>query len=142
VTETRTLFLAAGSLTAIASLLHLAVIVGGPPWYRFFGAGEPMAQAAARGAMFPAIVTLGIALVLAIWAVVAFSAAGILPRLPLLKWALAAIAFIFLARGLVGLTPNLWRPDLSLAFKLWSSVIVFGIGTLYAVATWRSWKQL
>lgn len=28
-----------GVLSAIASLLHLAVIAGGPAWYRFFGAG-------------------------------------------------------------------------------------------------------
>ena len=31
---------AGGILSALAALLHLAVIVGGPVWYRFFGAGE------------------------------------------------------------------------------------------------------
>ena len=38
-----------GVLSAAASLLHLAVIAGGPAWYRFFGAGEGMAQMAERG---------------------------------------------------------------------------------------------
>ena len=28
----------------IAALLHVACIVGGPAWYRFFGAGERMAR--------------------------------------------------------------------------------------------------
>jgi hypothetical protein len=32
-----------GILSAIAALLHAAVIAGGPDWYRFFGAGEEMA---------------------------------------------------------------------------------------------------
>lgn len=32
--------IAGGLLSAAAALLHIAVIVGGPDWYRFFGAGE------------------------------------------------------------------------------------------------------
>ena len=39
----------AGSLSGLAALLHVAAIVGGPDWYRFFGAGEGMAGAAERG---------------------------------------------------------------------------------------------
>jgi len=38
-----------GWLSVAASLLHIGCIIGGPDWYRFFGAGEEMAQAAARG---------------------------------------------------------------------------------------------
>lgn len=33
----------AAALSAIAASLHLAIIVGGPAWYRFFGAGERFA---------------------------------------------------------------------------------------------------
>lgn len=36
-------------LSAIAALLHVGIIIGGPSWYRFFGAGERMARAAAAG---------------------------------------------------------------------------------------------
>jgi hypothetical protein len=39
-------------LSAAAALLHIAVIVGGAEWYRFFGAGEGMARLAERGGYF------------------------------------------------------------------------------------------
>jgi len=38
----------AGTLSFIASALHIAIIIGGPSWYRFFGAGESMASMAER----------------------------------------------------------------------------------------------
>lgn len=53
-----------GILSALAAVLHVAVIVSGPPWYRFFGAGEAMARAAERGSFTPALVTLAIAAML------------------------------------------------------------------------------
>ena len=77
--------LAGGWLSLAAALLHLAVIVGGPDWYRFFGAGEAMARAAERGSWMPALVTLGIAGLLSVWAAYAFAAAGMIRRLPLIK---------------------------------------------------------
>ena len=65
-----------GSLSALAAILHIAVIAGGPAWYRFFGAGEGMATAAERGSPTPALVTLAIAAILMVWALYAFSGAG------------------------------------------------------------------
>ena len=42
--ESYKIWLIAGAvLSGIAGLLHLAIILGGAPWYRFFGAGERMA---------------------------------------------------------------------------------------------------
>ena len=40
-----------GILSALAALLHLAVIAGGPDWYRFVGAGEEMARMAEQGSI-------------------------------------------------------------------------------------------
>lgn len=101
-----------GSLSALAALLHLGVIVGGPRWYRFMGAGEGMAQAAARGEWRPALLTLGIAAILAIWAAYAFAGAGLIGRLPLMLIALVGISAVYLLRGLVILKPSaLGRPD-------------------------------
>ncbi|MGQ4584278.1 hypothetical protein [Lysobacter sp. F60174L2] len=36
-------------LNAIAALLHVGCIIFGASWYRFFGAGERMAQLASAG---------------------------------------------------------------------------------------------
>ncbi len=135
--------IAGGWLSLIAALLHLAVIAGGPEWYRFFGAGEAMAQADERGGWMPALVTLGIAALLAIWAAYAFSAAGMIRRLPLMRTALVAISAIYLARGLLVLDPAAFgRPDLSPGFMFWSSLIVLVYGLTYAVGTWRAWPYL
>jgi hypothetical protein len=135
--------IAAGTLSAAAALLHLAVIAGGPDWYRFFGAGERMARAAERGSATPALMTVAIASVLALWAAYAFAGAGLIRRLPLLRTGLVAISAIYLARGLFVLSPSSFaRPDLSAGFMLWSSLIVLAFGLAYAIGTWRAWPYL
>ena len=127
-----------GVLSAIAAALHVGIIFGGPAWYRFFGAGEQMAQAAARGSLMPGLVTAGIAAVLAIWSAYAFSGAGLIPRLPWTRTALVVIATIYLLRGLA-LFPGLLQANM---FLIWSSVIVLVYGATYALGTWRAWPTL
>ena len=130
-------------MSLAAAIVHVACIFGGPDWYRFFGAGEPIARAAERGSWVPAIMTLGIASILAIWAAYAFAGAGLIPRLPLMRSALVAISLIYLARGLmVFYPPLLGRNDLSLTFVIWSSLIVLTLGVAYAMGTWRAWPYL
>ena len=137
------ILIAGGTLSAAAALAHLAVIVGGPRWHRFFGAGEGFARAAERGELRPAIITLFVAGILAIWAAYAFSGAGLIRPLPLLRTALVAISAIYVARGLVIFFPQmLGRPDLSSTFLLWSSLIVLTIGLLYAFGTLQAWSSL
>ena len=131
-----------GLLSAAAALLHLAVIVGGPDWYRFFGAGEEMAQMAERGDPMAALVTAGIAAVLAIWSAFAFSGAGVIPRLPLLRTGLIVIGSIYLLRGLVLVPLLIMKPEIVDAFALWSSLIVLVYGIAYAVGTWIAWPSL
>ena len=132
-----------GGLSFAAAMLHLACIVGGPAWYRALGAGEGMARAAERGDWRPAAITALIAGLLGLASAYAFSGAGAIARLPLLKAALLVISAIFLIRGLVLFRPSLLgRPDLSPGFLLWSSLIVLAIGLIHAVGTWRAWKML
>lgn len=131
-----------GWLSVAASLLHIGCIIGGPDWYRFFGAGEEMAQAAARGEWMPAIVTAGIAMVLAIWAAFAFSGAGRIMRLPLLRTGLIVISAIYLLRGLILFPLLLWKPQLVDSFAIWSSLIVLAYGLAYAIGAWRAWPHL
>ncbi|WP_235303277.1 hypothetical protein [Sphingopyxis sp. MWB1] len=134
--------IAAGCLAVIAALAHIAIIIGGPAWYRFFGAGEDMAAAAARGERYPALITLGIAAMLFLWAAYAFSGAGWLPRLPLLRPGLVIITAIFLFRGLVFVPVNLWRPHYSHAFAIISSLIVLFFAAAYGIGTARGWDWL
>ncbi len=134
--------IAAALLSAVASVMHLAVIAGGPDWYRFFGAGEEMARMAERGSPAPALVTLGIAAVLAAWSAYALSAAGKIRRLPLIRTALVAISGIYLLRGLVLLPALAFNPGKVDVFMLWSSLIVLVYGLTYAIGTFRAWPTL
>ncbi|WP_298159763.1 hypothetical protein [Brevundimonas sp.] len=134
--------IAGGVLSGAASLLHLAVIAGGPAWYRFFGAGEGMARMAERGSLTPTLVTLGIATVLAVWAAYAFAGAGLIPRLPLMRTALVLISAVYLLRGLVLIPALILNPGGVTPFVLWSSLIVLVYGVCYAVGTWVAWPAL
>ena len=134
--------IAGGALSAAAAALHVAIIFGGPAWYRFFGAGDGMARAAERGHARPAIFAVGIAAILLVWAAYAFSGAGAIRRLPLLRTALVAISAIYLARALAPLPFLLFWPGRADAFLLWSSAIVLVFGLLHAVGTRAVWPQL
>jgi hypothetical protein len=142
VTGARPWLLAAAWMSVAASALHLAAIIGGPDWYRFFGAGEEMAQAAERGSPVPAIMTIIIAAILAGWAIYAFGAAGVIRRWPLMRTALFAIAAVLLARSALAFVPSVWAPEQTIAFRIWSSAICFGMGTCFAVGLWKAWPQL
>ena len=132
----------AGSLSAAAAILHLAIIAGGPDWYRFFGAGEDMARMAERGMLRPTLFAIGIAAILVVWACYAFAGAGLLPRLPLMRTALVAITTVYLLRGLAFLPLLALRPWRVDAFAVWSSLIVLAFGIVHAVGTWRAWSFL
>lgn len=133
---------AAGLLSAAASLLHFATIVGGPDWYRFFGAGEEMARAAERGSVMPGLVTAAIATILGIWALYAFSAAGLVRRLPLMRTALVLITGVYMLRALALVPLLALKPQLVDTFAIVSSLIVLCYGVTYAVGTWLAWPSL
>ncbi len=130
-------------MSVAASLLHIACIIGGPDWYRFLGAGEPLARAAERGSPVPAIMTMVIAAILAIWAAFAFGAAGVSRRLPLTRTALGAIAFVLLARAAMAFVPAFWPPEnRTLPFIATTSGICLVMGLCFAIGTWRAWPVL
>lgn len=134
--------MAGGWLSLLAALLHLACIAGGEEWYRFFGAGEEIALAAARGEVWPHLITACIALVLAIWAAFAFSGGGSIRRLPLLRTALIVISAIYLARGLIIIPIWIVEPQAVGPFGVWSSVIVLVYGIAYSLGTALAWRAL
>jgi hypothetical protein len=134
--------IAAGIMSAAASLLHVGVIIGGPDWYRFFGAGEEMARAAEQGSSMPGLITAAIALILSIWALYAFSAAGLVRHLPFLRTALVLITGVYLLRGLMLIPILILKPQLVTMFEIISSLVVLAYGIAYAVGTWRAWPNL
>jgi hypothetical protein len=123
----------AGLLVALASLAHLACIAVGARGYRFMGAGERMARAVEAGKIKPTLITLAIAGVLLVWALYAFSGAGLAPRLPLTELALFFISVVFLGRAVAFPVLRPRFPENSTTFWLVSSAFCLVIGLLYAV---------
>jgi hypothetical protein len=132
----------AACLSAVAALLHVAIIVGGAPWYRFFGAGERMASAAAAGRWYPALVTLAIAIVLGAWAAYALSGAGAIRELPFLKLALCVIAAIYSLRGLAIVPLFVFAREQATPFLIWSSVICIGYGAVHLLGLMQVWERI
>lgn len=120
----------AAGLDFLAAALHIAIIVGGPAWYRFFGAGERMARRAGQGHPGPALLTAGIALALAGFGLYTLSLSGCCEALPWRREVVWGIAGVYAARAAVvlGLAP--WMATMRIPFMLGSSLIC----GLYAVA--------
>ncbi len=128
--------------SAAAALLHLGCIVFGADWYRFFGAGEQMAQMAEAGHIYPTIVTSVIVAVLALWSLYALSGAGVIIRLPLLRLGLCVIAAIYFLRSILFIPLMPMFPENSITFWLVSSSICFVFGLMYVLGIKQSWAYL
>ena len=141
--EKQSILVVAGCLSVAIAVLHVGIVFVGAPAYRYFGAGEDMARQAEAGSFVPAALTLVIAAVFTVFALYAFSGAGLFLRLPLLRTGLVAISAIYLVRGL-SLLPELAKyesgavPPRYLAFSFTSLVI----GLFYLAGTLLLWPRL
>ena len=131
-----------GTLSLGASLTHVAIIFGGPDWYRFFGAGEKMAQMAHHNNPMAALITAGIASVLFVWSLYGFSGAGLLPKLPFMRFCLVGISGVYLLRAVMPFVISPYFAHLSPTFVIVSSLIVGIIGLCYAIGTFQIWAKL
>lgn len=130
-----------GALSTAAAFAHLACIALGPKAYRFIGAGEHMARAVEAGHTRPTLITLAISGVLLVWALYAFSGAGLIAPLPFTSLVLPLISLVYLIRacGFPLLKPTF--PENSTTFWLVSSGICLVLGLLYAAGAFAVWQQ-
>jgi len=135
----------AGWLSASVAALHVVIIFFGAAAYRYFGAGEDMARQAEAGSAMPAVLTLALATIFAVFALYAFAGAGRLRRPPLLRTGLVAIAAIYTLRGLA-LIPELVQFARGSATvmprQLVFSTVSLTIGLLYLAGTALLWPRL
>ena len=131
-----------GILSAIAALIHIGCIYFGASWYRFFGAGEQIASWAEQGNIKSTIITSSITLVLSIWSAYAFSAAGMIPKLPFMKLVMVTITSIYLLRGVGGFFLMSNPMGRSSEFWLWSSLICLIVGIFHAVGLKQEWSNI
>jgi hypothetical protein len=133
-----------GVLSFAVALLHVVAIFIGAPAYRYLGAGEDMATAAESGSAFPALLTLFLVVIFAIWGFYGLSGAGVIRRLPLLKIALLLIGVVYTLRGVV-VFQQLFQIAAS-SVEVASREIVFSlvsliIGLAYLLGTILNWRS-
>lgn len=92
--------IAGGVMSALISLLHVFLAVF-PGLYRFIGPDQSaLTEIAVQGSSITTVLSVALALLFAVWALYAFSGAGLIPPFPLLRIALIAISVIYLLRAL------------------------------------------
>lgn len=92
-------FAASATVLVLLGLAHIGAIFGGHTWFAFLGAPDDLVRMARAGKRYPDIIALLIALVCLLWASYAFSGAGLVRRLPLLRTVLFLIAAGMIARA-------------------------------------------
>ena len=139
----RNTFLIAGaSLSAVAAFIHIGCIMFGGSWYRFFGAGEGIARMADAGHWYPPVIASALAALLFTWSAYALSGAGVIRRLPLLKFGLCVITAIYIARGLGFYAIMPLFPDNSITFWLVSSAICLSFGLVHFAGLRQAWSRI
>ena len=141
-----------GLAAGAGSVLHIAIMFGGPDWYAFFGAPAGLVEMARAGNIRAPLSCVIIAAFLAVVAAYALSAAGVIRRLPLLRTGLAAIAALLLLRGAMFVPLIVWRPQVLSgicdcrdvdAFIISTSLLCLAMGLGYALGALApdSWRN-
>ena len=141
----RSLLTVAGAASAVLAVLHLAVIVAGPPGYRYFGAPDECSSLTEAGSRAPAVLTAAFAVIFGIWAIYGFGGARRIRRPPLVRLGLVLISAVYLLRGLSAVPEALLLMRDPAAFPprfVVFSLISLAIGVCYALGTRQAWRRL
>lgn len=145
VSPCRVLLIAAGYCSFGIAAFHIAIVLVGPRAYRYFGAGEQMANQAAAGSPTPALLTILIAVVFTVFAFYGFAGAGNVKPAPLLKPGLLVIGLIYLVRGSLAfaeVTKLVRAPGSVPHREVIFSITALVVGLLYTVGTVAGWRSL
>ena len=96
----RRFLIVGGSMSLALAVLHVLIIAIGSSAYLYFGRAD-LAEAARSGSLYPPLATLVITITLTVWGLYAYSGAGLVRRLPLLRTGLVTIACVYSLRGLI-----------------------------------------
>ena len=139
----KTLLLIGAGLNFVIALIHVGIVLLGAPSYLYFVTNE-LARLDSQGSSIPAMVTLILAGVFAIFAGYGLAGAGLIHRLPLLRFGLLSIAGLYVLRGLIvvldliRLVRGAGYPFRQMVF----SAVALSIGLIYFLGTFQQWENL
>lgn len=122
----------AGAIALAGVAIHVAAIIGGVAWYTYFNAPPGIVESARRGTWLAPVATGAIAAAMALCALYAFSALGLVRRLPLLRLALFCIAAVCLLRAMLLPLLAVSHPELRNTFEIVAAIVWGLAGVGYA----------
>ena len=97
------LLISAGIIASASAIWHLLCIFGGPSWFVFARAPQQIIDSAVQRTLLAPIGTMIVASLMFACTIFAFSAVGLIRKVPLLKSALITIAVLCTLRGLIAI---------------------------------------
>jgi hypothetical protein len=120
------MFLVLAALIAIGNAVaHMSCIYIGPDCYAAQLAPPQLIESAKSGTYLAPVSAIVISVIFVIWGLFALSAAGIIRKLPLLKFAIYAISTLCIIRGILPLQQWLRHPE-----KVSDAAFYYGIAWL------------
>ena len=120
----------AGVIAGLTATWHLLMIIGGVGWYGFARAPQYIIESANAKTLLAPMAAIGIAILMFTCATYAFSGAGVIRKIPLLKSALIVISLICLARGVI-ISPLFYPVRLLGTWHLVASSVWFFVGICF-----------
>lgn len=136
---TSKLLMSAGWIAIASAIWHLLCIFGGPSWFAFARAPQQIIASAHQGTLLAPIGTIIVAGLMFLCAVFAFSAVGLIRKVPLIKPALITIATLCTLRGLIAI-PTFTNP---LAVDVWqivASTVWFYVGICFIAGSIEQYR--
>ncbi|KPZ52642.1 MULTISPECIES: hypothetical protein [unclassified Pseudoalteromonas] len=128
------LLISAGVIASASAIWHLLCILGGPSWFAFARAPQQIIDSSIQGTLLAPIGTIIVASLMFACTIFAFSAVGLIRKVPLLKSALITIAMICLLRGLIAV-PTFVTPSGLDTWQIVASTVWLYVGICFSAGS-------
>lgn len=133
------LLISAGFIASAAAIWHLLCILGGPSWFAFARAPQQIIESAQQGTMIAPIGTIIVATLMFACTIFAFSAAGLIRKVPLVKPAVMTIATLCSLRGLIAIPEFTNSAGLDI-WQIVASIVWFCVGICFIAGSAEQYR--
>jgi len=133
------LLISAGVIASAAAVWHLLCILGGPSWFAFARAPQQIIDSAQQGTLLAPISTMIVAGLMFACTVFAFSAVGLIRKVPLIKMALITIAILCTLRGLIVVPTLITAVELDV-WEIIASTVWFYVGICFIAGSMEYYR--
>lgn len=130
-----------GVIAQMAAIWHLLCIWGGVNWFVFARAPQQIITSAAQGTLLAPIATLVVAGLMLACSIFAFSAAGVIRRVPLMKSALVSLSILCILRGASALITLIYTLQWDVWQMVASSVWLY-VGICFAAGSVKQYRRI